>query len=106
MIFGDSQNNNLAPDILAIRQSANLYALCMCNPLKFADRTGQAAQEIRCSRGTDWEGVNDLPLGRYHSFSIGGQVVEGIALALASAEIRVIHPKVVSVLVWVTLKQA
>ena len=40
MIYGDSPSGSFMPDILAIRQSSNLYLYCTNNPTAFTDPTG------------------------------------------------------------------
>ena len=40
-IYGDNPDNNVLPDIYAIRQSANLYGYVGNNPVRFIDPTGE-----------------------------------------------------------------
>jgi len=49
MIFGDNpveMNDRLVPDTWAIKQTGNLYAYCMNNPVKFVDPSGHIAVPI------------------------------------------------------------
>ena len=57
MLYGDSpvklnehkdalglNRYTMLPDILAVRQSGNLYAYCVANPIRYIDKTGAAAE--------------------------------------------------------------
>lgn len=47
MIYGDNPaKDNPRPDMNAIKQSGNLYAYCMDNPVNYVDRTGNIAEII------------------------------------------------------------
>ena len=52
MIYGD--NNSSVPDILAIRQSSNLYSAFLNNPIRYTDPTGLAVWLVHGTfNGTD-----------------------------------------------------
>lgn len=42
-IYGDKEKNAYMPDISAIKQSMNLYAYCMDNPIRYIDLCGNKA---------------------------------------------------------------
>ena len=64
MLYGDSpvklnehkdalglNRYTMLPDILAVRQSGNLYAYCVANPVRYVDKTGDAAIEVAVAVG-------------------------------------------------------
>ena len=44
-IYGDEPYSNM-PDMEAIKQSSNLYAYCMGNPISYRDFTGKKAGDL------------------------------------------------------------
>ena len=70
MVFGDERErlqNGFLPDAMAMRQSGNLYAYCMGNPVTFIDPAGLTCEDIEDSNF--WNRFFDNIIPDFGSFS-------------------------------------